>query len=242
MTPQNLYDGCAILRREDLPYCIFEADEIFGGEPSKPDKQMLVSKELIGRGYGKFDQIYRLFENEEYVGFYVPENYLDYRKEQRSEAEQMLVDFLSELEVTGPSPLTLDDKRKTIGDTGRKLKSFSFKEEDLSALVDRDSEIFGQVRGNIARHAFALEEDLKEYTAAQRLVYALKYEIRMGDIPFTDIIQDLLQHLSVLGVELTDDEYSTLFELTHDTISQIHLWCRCGWQAESLSRRAHYYS
>ena len=50
-----------VQREPDLPFSVLELNEVFTDEPAgKPDMRLIVNNDLIGLGYGKYEQIYRL--------------------------------------------------------------------------------------------------------------------------------------------------------------------------------------
>ncbi|MEE3421034.1 MAG: hypothetical protein VZR02_08065 [Lachnospiraceae bacterium] len=240
LTQDNLNDGLELMRRETLRYYIFEADEVFNGETEDPEKRILVSRDLIGHGTGRLDQLYRLFENTEYVGFYVPATFMDHREDRLGMEEGALVEFLSSL--VSESARCMDENGHLCENKnrGKKLSEFSFSMSGVRTMTGAEKDLYGHARGNIARHPFGLEEELREISAARRIVYSLKYETRMGDIPLTDVIQILISELDeTLGVRLNDEQYMVVVTLAHEVITRTHLWCKSGWSMKAL-QTAHF--
>ena len=59
---QDLVAFSAIVRREVQPYQVYEIEELYTEEPHNDLDRHIVSKELIGTGYGKMFSFYALME------------------------------------------------------------------------------------------------------------------------------------------------------------------------------------
>mgnify|MGYP000804915703 FL=1 len=59
---QDLVAFSAIVRREVQPYRVYEIEELYTEEPHNDLDRHIVSKELIGTGYGKMFSFYALME------------------------------------------------------------------------------------------------------------------------------------------------------------------------------------
>ena len=94
-------------REPDLPFSVLELNEVFTDEPAgKPDMRLIVNKDLIGLGYGKYEQIYRLSDvavdkplwlpdsKDELFEFHIDRFYL-------SEEGKIMTAFLSDLKSDG---------------------------------------------------------------------------------------------------------------------------------------------
>ena len=88
----------AIARRDRLPYAVYEIDEIYADEERKETERMIVHKELVGSGYYRFDDVYRLSDRQLNKPFYVPDDYMRYAEPEPSPAESALRGYLDELQ------------------------------------------------------------------------------------------------------------------------------------------------
>ena len=80
----------AIARRDRLPYAVYEIDEIYGDEERKETERMIVHKDLVGSGYYRFDDVYRLSDRQLNKPFYVPDDYMSYAEAEPSPEENAL--------------------------------------------------------------------------------------------------------------------------------------------------------
>ena len=88
----------AIARRDRLPYAVYEIDEIYGDEERKETERMIVHKDLVGSGYYRFDDVYRLSDRQLNKPFYVPDDYMSYAEAEPSPEENALRGYLDELQ------------------------------------------------------------------------------------------------------------------------------------------------
>ena len=75
---QDLVAFSAIVRREVQPYQVYEIEELYTEEPHNNLDRHIVSKELIGTGYGKMSSFYVLMEGLGDHPYCVPDNFLSY--------------------------------------------------------------------------------------------------------------------------------------------------------------------
>lgn len=75
---QDLVAFSAIVRREVQPYQVYEIEELYTEEPHSDLDRHIVSKELIGTGYGKMFSFYALMEGLGNHPYCVPDNFLAY--------------------------------------------------------------------------------------------------------------------------------------------------------------------
>lgn len=65
-----------IVRRENVPYYIFEIDEIYCDEKRIATERFIVNKQIITPGYGKFRFLYTLIESQSNKPYYAPPDLL----------------------------------------------------------------------------------------------------------------------------------------------------------------------
>ena len=80
---QDLVAFSAIVRREVQPYQVYEIEELYTEEPHNDLDRHIVSKELIGTGYGKMFSFYVLMDGLGDHPYCVPDNFLSYAHRQR---------------------------------------------------------------------------------------------------------------------------------------------------------------
>ena len=225
---KELYTALGIFRREDLPYYVFEPDEVYSEEPRTERYRLLVSKRLIYNGYGKFTRVYQLIEASWGKPHFVPENLLVYKDPIRDEREQKLIAWLSELSCTQTEFETRYGKKFPCAYTGKKLGEFSFiSRNDEFELRYQRGEIAGR-KGN-AKYAVELEAELNSMTAAERLVCDYTWRSHLGVTKPTESLTYFMDDLGEMGVRLTKEQVEFLITSLIDYHNHLHLWCNCGW-------------
>ena len=123
---QDLIAFSAIVRREVQPYRVYEIEELYTEEPHNDLDRHIVSKELIGTGYGKMSSFYVLMEGLGDHPYCVPDNFLSYAAPSASAEEKSLADFIGNLESTAEECAPRQRKAYPNENRGKKLGTFSF--------------------------------------------------------------------------------------------------------------------
>ena len=123
---QDLVAFSAIVRREVQPYRVYEIEELYIEEPHNDLDRHIVSKELIGTGYGKMFSFYALMEGLGDHPHCVPDNFLSYAAPSASAVEKSLADFIGNLESTAEECAPRQRKAYPNENRGKKLGTFSF--------------------------------------------------------------------------------------------------------------------
>ena len=233
---KELYTALGIFRREDLPYYVFEADEVYTEEPRTEKYRLLASRQLVHSGYGKFTSLYRLIENAMDKPYFVPANMLEYRDPVPDERKQKLTDWLSVLSCTQTEFKTRYGKVFPCAYTGKKLGEFSFisRDDDFELRYQR-----GEIedhKGN-AKYAAELETELNSMTAAERLIRDYTWRSHLGVTKPTDSLTYFMNDLEEMGVLLTEEQADFLVQSLMDYHNHLHLWCNCGWTPAEMAQR-----
>lgn len=233
---KELYVALGIFRREDLPYFVFEANEVYTEEPRADRYRLLVSKQLIHDGYGKFTQVYQLIDNALGNPYFVPANLLAYKEPIPDERRQKLIAWLSELSCTQTEYENSFGKIFPCSYTGKKLGEFSFvsRDDDFELSYHR-GKIEGY-KGNV-KYADELEAELNSITAAERLIQDFTWRSHLGATNPTDSLKYFTDDLTEMGVLLTKKQAVHLIQSLMDYYSHLHLWCNCGWTLPELTEK-----
>ena len=163
---RDMYAALGIMRREKLPFYVFEVDEVYSEETRKDEVRIIAHRELIGSGYGKFYELYKVEENSAGKPFYVPKNLLSFTAPPESVREQTLLRFLNGLKSTRSKYTDKYGNVHTCPYKGKFLREFSYiSESDSSELEWLNGKIEG-LKGN-PKKAEKLEARLKSVTAAR---------------------------------------------------------------------------
>ncbi len=233
---KELYTALGIFRREDLPYFVFEVDEVYTEEPRTEKSRLLASRQLIRSGYGKFMWVYRLAENTLDKPYFVPEDMLEYKDPIRDDRKEKLISWLSELSCTQTEFETSYGKVFPCAYIGKKLGEFSFisRDDDFELRYHR-GEIEGH-KGNV-KCADELEAELNSMTAAERLIRDYTWRSHLGAVKLTDSLKYFMDALTEMGVLLTDKQADHLMQSLMDYHNHLHLWCNCGWTPAEMTEK-----
>lgn len=234
---KDMYAALGILRREPVPFYVFEADEVFSDEERSDRYRVIALRELISSGYGKYTNMYQLMDTSEGRPFFVPQNLLDYTVIPANQYEQKLLNMLGNLKST------LSEYEDNWGHThpckykGKRLKDFSYIGEDEEFELRRlRGEIKG-LKGN-EKKAAEYEARINSITAAQYLVNGLKWRSNIGYVSPSNSIKYFFDDLNAMGVSFSGDkQVNTILRASNNMHNNQHLWCNRGWTPHALSKQ-----
>ena len=233
---KDMYKALSILRREDDPFYVFEADEVYTEEKRIDKYRVIALRELVPAGYGKFVNLYSVIETSQGKPFYVPENLLAYEVMPASSYELKLLDMLSHLESTLDEYEDVGGHMRPCLYKGKRLSDFSYisgsEAFELKCLR-------GEVDGykDNAKKAEELEKRLNSVTAAEYLVDNLRWRSHVGRVPLSRSLEYFLDDLNIMGVELSRKGlFDEILRAVNNMHNHQHLWCNHGWSPEELSR------
>lgn len=93
ITKKEFLAFSGIVRREEVPYYVYEIDEIYCDEKRKDMERFLVTKDIVHEGYGRFHSLWRLHELQIEKPPYIPANFLDYANEVMTKEQKDLLVF-----------------------------------------------------------------------------------------------------------------------------------------------------
>lgn len=231
---KDMYAALGILRRESLPYYVFEVDEVYSEEERAERFRVIASKDLIRRGYGKFFLYYKLMEVLKDQPFFIPENLLAYKDGMFDEPAQELISFLEKQKCTLQHYTDFEGKEVPCKYTGKRLKDFSFISRDDQFDLDYLQGKLGRRKPDL-KQAEELERNLHKYNAAQRLVYDLQRESRLGFFGPMDIMKAFFRDAEEMGLVLSEKETKQVIAMIFDLHNHTHQWCIRGWMPSELS-------
>lgn len=226
-----------ILRREALPYFIYEVDELYCAESRESLDCEFVSKYLVGRGQGKFRWYYYVAESQSCHDYYVSDNLLFFTQMPATEQEKSLLEFIGKLKVNAKEYKSRYGKTLKCPDRkGETLDSFSFM-NDMETFEYRyaKGEIQG-VKGN-PKEAQRLMDENNSRTEAEKIVHQIKWYGNIGHVSPTEIIQYTLEELGEAGVELTEKQLEILTQGIMNLHNYSHLMCIGGWRPIDLAKQ-----
>jgi hypothetical protein len=226
-----------ILRREELPYFVYEVDELYFEESRESLDREFVSRYLIGRGQGKFRWYYYVAEAQSCHDYYVPDNLLSFAQMPITEQEQRLLEFIGKLKVTaGEFKSRYGRILKCPDRMGETLDAFSFMNDmEKFEYQYAKGEIQG-TKGNPKEAQHLLDEN-NSRTEAEKIVDQIKWYGNIGHVSPIDIIQYTLEELGEVGVELTEQQLKKLTQEIMNLHNYSHLMCIGGWRPADLAKQ-----
>jgi len=223
---RDLIAFSTIVRREVQPYRVYEIEELYTEEPHNDLDRHIVSKELIGAGYGKMFSFYALMDELGNQPYCVPEYFLSYAVSSASAEESVLSNFIGNLKSTAKECAPKQRKTYPNENRGKKLSEFSF----LNLDEQFNLEYYKKVP---ATHSALLEE--YSGTEAEKIMQSYRRTENIGYLRTTDMIQNVLIELCEVGVRLTETQHSTLMRLMMQYHNGSRLWCLRGWTPNELA-------
>lgn len=217
-----------IARRETLPYYIFEIDELYSEEKRADLSREIVSKALVGYGYGKFTRYYRLMESLGQEPYYIPGDILPFASQQPSKEEAKLLTFLNELTVTAEQCYPRYGNPYPCDHRGKRLKEFSF--------LNRDECFEEEYLTNNNGALLSFRESVSG-TEAEKILRQYCCNENIDSLGFNTHLNDIMEELAEVGVELSKRQAQELIYLLTDYHNNSHLWCMCGWAPSDLARQ-----
>jgi len=223
---KDIVSFASIVRREEQPYYVFELNEIYDEESSNELDRLIVSKELVGVGYGKYCLLYDLTDQIDFDRPYcVPDDFLSCAETVQTKQEQTLFDFLSGLASTADECVPKYGKSIPNDHKGQKLGDFSFLNSEERFEVEWQ------------KRPATREAILHDYsgTEAEKILRFFKRGENIGRNSPTETIQWILDELNEAGVEMTQGQVEVLFSLITNYHNNSRLWCLSGWKPSELA-------
>ena len=234
---KDLIAFSSIVRREKVPYYVFEIDELYSEEKRSDLKRELVHKSLIGANSFKTDY-FRLSNMQADKTYYIPNDILSFVNIKRSPEEIRLLNYLKKLKVTARSVEGTAGKRIPCKYVGKTLGKFSFRNhhEDFE---------YRYYNGEIKEHGRKNERILNEIiektkgSEADKIVRMYKQNCNIGYQDSTAGFSLVFNELYEVGVELSQKRMNELADLLMQFNNNSHLWCNRGWTPSDLLQQKH---
>ncbi len=233
---RELYQALGILRREELPFYVFEADEVYSEEKRRDSLRIVAHRSLITHRYGKFHDLYAVQDEATGKPYYVPANLLSFVSPPESPQEKKLRRLLSDLKSTLAEYTDEDGNLHPCPYVGKYLRDFSY-------ISPNDDFALRCLRGEISgcqanpQQAKEFEEKLHSVNAVQYLIDDLKTPRNIGHGIQNASIDAFFASLNAMGVELSAKQTETLLEAVFAMGNNQRLWCNRGWTPEELYPR-----
>ncbi len=235
---KDMYAALGVLRRELVPFYVFEADEVFSEEERTDKYRVIALRELISPGYGKFTEMYCVMDNVGDKPFFVPPNLLDYVTMPENQYEHELLDMLGRMKCTLSEYEDDWGNKHPCRYKGKRLSDFSYIGSYEEFKLER---LRGEIEGckGSEKKAAEYEAKLNSITAAHYLVNELKRRGSVGNVPISDSIKYFFDDLNRMGVSFSRNKQpNTAIQAVSNMLNNQHLWCNRGWTPHELFTQA----
>lgn len=199
---RDLIAFSSIVRREVQPYWVYEIEELYTEEPHNDLDRHIVSKELIGAGYGKMFSFYALMDERDDRPYCVPDDFLSYAEPTASVEEKSLADFIGNLKSTAMECAPKQRKTYPNENRGKKLNEFPFLDLNERFNLDYYKKVPATYSALLAEYSG---------TEAEKIMRFHRRAENVGHLRTTDMIQNVLIELCEVGVRLTEKQQDTAF-------------------------------
>lgn len=223
-----------IVRRENLPYRIYELDEVCRDKTGGEADRVLILNSLMGRGNQRFRISHHLMEHLPECSYYNSSDFMSFADDQKESAQEknlrLFVENLRADEKTLPGK---DASERVSDHVGKKLKEFSF-------LSVSESEKAEQLRQRADGKA-AAEKELNEYLEerkgpeSDKILRDFSFNVRTGIVEFAEAVGLVLAELQEAGVKLSDGERKGLIRLLAADYASMHCYALKGWTPKDLA-------
>lgn len=234
---KDLIAFSSIARRENLPYYIYEIDELYSEENRTDLSREIVHKSLIKSGFGKNAWYYDLVETQGNKPYFIPRDLLSFAMPDTTREETELLSFLKGLKVTAKESENRYGRKFICEHTDEFLGDFSFR----NSVENYEYKLFsGEYKDHPSKNEKALQE-LVERTScseAEKIFRMYKQNCNVGDCNPSYNTQRVLEELNKVGVQLSKKQFDKLTELLMQFNNNSNLWCNRGWTPNELVKCA----
>lgn len=233
---RELIDFSSIARRENVPYYVYEIDELYSAEKRAELDREIVNKKLIKAGYASKNIYYELAELQAGKPYYIPEDILSYAAGNTVPEETKLLSFLKKLKVTATESENRFGKKFVCEHVGKTLGSFSFR----SSHERFEYSWFG---GECPEHPHRNEKVLQELdektscSEAEKILLIYKADCHAGQPSPAYSVHRIFDELNEVGVELSEKQTEELLNMLMTFNNNSHLWCNRGWTPMDMARQ-----
>lgn len=225
---KDLIAFSAIARREERPYYVFETEEVYSEEKHNELSRLIVSKELVRGGYGKFMWLYKVMEQAVNYPPCVPDDFLSYVSPKPEKEETDLLNYLGQLKVTASKGKNYHGQEYPCEHKGKRLREFSF--------LNSDERFEAEYLQKRPKQQAAFLADCAG-TEAEKILRRLREEDNIGYFSPAESVQHVTEELSEVGVELTLQQAQELTRLMMEFHNHTRHWSIRGWKPVELRQR-----
>ncbi|MBR1382468.1 MAG: hypothetical protein IJ555_01455 [Ruminococcus sp.] len=204
---KQFVDFSSIARREDVPYYVFEIDEIYSEEKRFDTGRLIVNKKIVISGAYKFSRLYEIYEMQAGKPYYDKPDLLEVAAHPRY--DEKILPFINEL---------------TLKSGEQRGKKFS----EAFLLTDHEKFLLDWFKAEYRK-----KEVLKnaEIPFSQKFYEHMIKRIEGQGNP----IDSIIHYLEDNGFQFeTQKQAEQFIRLLQDFINKSHLWVNCGYTPTEL--------
>ena len=206
---KQFMDFSSIVRREDVPYRIYEIDELYCDEKRHEAARFIINNELIAEGYYKFQRIYALHELQCGKPYYDKPDLLEVAAHPRYDKE--LISYINNMKFTKG-----EQKGKRFCEAVFLTKFEKFESEYYKGELKRQKVI-----------------DKALIPFSEKLMKEIKLAVELDD----NAINSVARYFDEAGFEFeTRKQADKFFTLLNDYNNKSHLWSNRGFSPDELYR------
>ena len=230
---KDLIAFSSIARREDVPYYVYEVDELYSGEKRRDVDRFVVHKSIIQPGYIQKKFFYLLLENQGSKPPFISGGLLKYADPAPTAEDKKLLGFLKKLKVTASEAEGEFGEHYVCEHVGETLGSFSFRSDSECFLYNWYG---GERETPPIRNAKILKhlDEQASCSEAEKIFRRIKEDVNIG-IDSSGSFEYVFSELNEVGVRLTERQINKLLKILMDYNNNSHLWCNFGWTPSDMA-------
>ncbi len=220
-----------IVRRQNLPYRIYEVGEIYKEQEEGKEIRLLIKKDLARQEGFHRDELYFIDDQRYEFPLYFPKDILVFTDDYETLEEKNFRIYLENL-ICKQKYITNEDGKKIRNPNYlKKMKDYSYKDEVDYAVLKMYSE------KDSPYHRRKLEEVTRiiSLPASTRVYNAIVENVKKGCIKQTVLISMLFDYLHEAGAEIDDREVDIVLKYFIEMYNNTHQFSMGGWAPHELA-------
>lgn len=240
ITWDEFVDFSSVARRDgDVNFYVYELQELFSDETNSMGDRMVILKELVGRGYYKFGDLYNLLDNQGDKDFFIPTKFLDYAQDVMTPAGKKLLKFINGLKSTASKVSMLFDDIDKGAVINNKFRGSYLK--NIHSILRRDEILVNNLdESEIAisdkRRIFNIDGTYRSF--AEQMFSMIVDSEQTAYYRPADELRFYVGELNRMGVELNGKQMNEFVQLVSEYHNTIRLRVNRGYTALELRQES----
>lgn len=220
-----------IVRRQNLPYRVYEMEEIYKGQKEGKELRLLIKRDLTGREGFDRDELLYIDEQRYEHPFYVPKDILvftdDYETLEAKNFRICLENLICKQKYTTDK----DGKKIRNPNFRKKLKDYSYMNQMDYLVLNVYSE------SDSAYNRRKLEEfkGIMSLPASLRIYNTIVKIVKKGCMKLTVLVTMLFEYLQDAGAQVDEREVNMILKYFIEMYNNTHQFSMGGWTPHELA-------